>query len=404
VTETLTPTESRLARVIIVLGVVLVAAGMRPALTSVGPVLDRIGLDTGLGPTGLGLLGAVPLLAFAAVSPLVHRISRRRGIDATLLAALVLLVLGLAFRSTPGPVPLWTGTMIIGTAIAVINVLLPAVVKRDFPGHVPRTTAGYTAVMNGVAAAASGLSVPLADLLPVGWRGALAVWATPALIAAVAWLIRIRALRDRARAAGALPRPVQETPGRTVWRSATAWQVTLTMGLQSTIFYVLVTWLPAIETDRGISDVVAGLHLLIFQVAGMAAGLAVGSTLSRWRDQRAVGVIIAAGMIIAMTGILVVPAGIVLWVAIAGACSGTSIMLALSLIGLRTRTATQTARLSGMVQSAGYLMAAGGPVTAGLLHGLTGDWQAVLLLVIALAVGHGVAGYLAGRNRYTHPA
>ncbi len=403
-TQALTPTESRLARVIIVLGVVLVAASMRTPLTAVGPVLSRIGLDSGLSATGLGLLAAVPLLAFAAISPLVHRVSVRWGIDRTLFAALILLAAGVGSRSVAGPVWLWGGTLIIGTAIAVINVLLPAVVKRDFPGQVPRLTAGYTAIMNATAAIAAGVSVPLAELLPADWRGALVVWSGPALIAAIAWLLRIRAVRRRDARRPApvevLPQPIG--PERIMWRSALAWQVTLAMGLQSTIFYLLVTWLPSIEVDLGLPPAVAGLHLLIMQVAGMAAGWTIGSTLARWRDQRAVGVIIAGGMIIAMVGILVAPGVIVLWVIIAGMCSGSSIMLALTLIGLRTRTAAQTTRLSGMAQSVGYLIAAGGPVAGGWLHGLTGDWSAVLGLIIALSAGHGIAGYLAGRNRHTH--
>lgn len=400
---TLTRAESRLARAIIVLGVILVATGMRPALTSVGPVLDRIGLDTGLSGASLGLLAAVPLLAFAAVSPLVHRVSLRWGIDATLLAALILLTAGIGLRSVAGPVWLWGGTMIIGTAIAVINVLLPAVVKRDFPGHVSRMTASYSAVMNGAAAVASGLSVPLADLLPAGWRTALIIWAAPALIAAIAWLLRLRLTRARSDAGvvAALPEPPR---GGTMWRSVLAWQVTLAMGLQSTIFYILATWLPSILTDRGLSPAAAGLHLLILQVAGMIASFTIGSTLSRWRDQRAIGVLLGVGMIIAALGLLLVPALALLWVIIAGMSSGTSIMLALSLIGLRTRTAGQTTRLSGMAQSIGYLLAACGPVTAGWLHTTTGDWPAVLILVVVLAAGHGTAGYLAGRNRYTHPA
>jgi CP family cyanate transporter-like MFS transporter len=260
--------------------------------------------------------------------------------------------------------------------------------------------------MTGTAAIASGVSVPLAELLPGDWRGALVIWSGPALIAAIAWLLRIRALRrraDRGDPALVVPPPVVG-PERTMWRSALAWQVTLTMGLQSTIFYILVTWLPSIETDQGLPPAEAGLHLLILQVAGMVTGWTIGTTLSRWRDQRAVGVIIAVGMIIAMIGILVAPAAMVLWVIIAGMCSGSSIMLALTLIGLRTRTATQTTRLSGMAQSIGYLMAAGGPIAAGWLHSRTGDWPPVLVLIIVLAAGHGVAGYLAGRTRHTHPA
>lgn len=192
------------SRALLVLTVLLVAANLRPAITVVGPVLDRIGEDTGMAPAALGVLGAVPVFAFGVVSPLVHRLSERWGLERTILGALIVLGLGTALRSlpagspasdagpgsaTPGMAALFGGTVLLSGAIGVGNVLVPALVRRDFPGHVPLMTGLYTAVLVGCAALGSGLAVPAAELM--GWRLALGTATSGAVVAAVVWLVRM---------------------------------------------------------------------------------------------------------------------------------------------------------------------------------------------------------------------
>lgn len=168
----------------------VVATCLRPALTSVGAVLERIGDSTGLSEPALGLLGALPLLGFAVVSPMVHGPAARWGVDRLVLVAMAVLCAGLVVRSLPPIAALWIGSVMIGASLAVGNVLVPAIIRRDQPTRIPLLTGINTAVMNTSAALAAGLAVPLSLALG-GWRPALALWAVLAALAFVVWAVRM---------------------------------------------------------------------------------------------------------------------------------------------------------------------------------------------------------------------
>jgi len=381
---------------LLLLTVLVVAATLRASITSVGPVLGLLSADTGLGESQLGLLGALPLIAFAVVSPLVHVVSQRFGPERTVLVALVVLTGATVLRSVAGwDGWLWVGTAIIGAAIAVGNVLLPSLVKRDFPGRTARTTGIYSAVLSAFAAIASGVALPIGEAF--GWRIAVGCWALLALVGAIIWAPR--ALR-----ATTLPEPQPSTAGRSMWTSATAWHVALFMGTQSTTFYLLVNWLPTIEVGMGVAPLVAGLHLFLLQVVGILAGLAVPLLMRERGDLRAVAAGCTALMLAAMLGLLLAPAVPLLWVAVAGASSGATLVIALTFIAQRARSTADAGRLSGMVQSVGYLLATLGPIGAGVLLELTGAWQSAVVAVAVVAVLQILTSLLAGRDRFTHPA
>jgi CP family cyanate transporter-like MFS transporter len=368
--------------------VFLVALCLRPAITAVGPLLPQISADAGLGEAAQGLLGALPLLAFAFVSPQVHRLSGRFGMERAVLLALLVLAAGSVARSYTGTAGLWAGTAVIGCAIAVGNVLVPAIVKRDFAANVSRATGFCTAFITLAASTASAVAVPVADA--VDWRLSLALWAIPTLVVAAVWAPRAK------------PEPVADVSvpgaGAPVWRRPRAWLITAFMGLQSTCFYVLVTWLPTIEISHGVSERTAGLHLFLFQGMGILGGLAV-PLLLRDPATRALGAIAASlPVVVAMGGLLAAPGLAVLWAAIAGLGQGASLVAALTLISLGGRTASETTRLSGMAQSLGYLLAAAGPVAAGVLAERTGAWEATLVMIIGLGVLQTAAGAAAGRK------
>ncbi|MDN4484296.1 MFS transporter [Demequina lignilytica] len=376
------------------LAIFLVALTLRPAITAVGPVLGRIGDDLGLGEAGLGLLGALPLIAFAVVSPLVHRLSARGGVERTLLWALVGLTAGIILRSWTGQAGLWIGTLVLGAAIAISNVLVPVVVKGDFPGRVSWATGLYSAFIAGSAAVGAAVAVPLADV--GGWRLALGAWALLAAAVTVAWWVRSR----RRHVAAAVPEP--DLAHATVWRSPTAWLVTLYMGLQATTFYVLVTWLPTIEVAAGYSEHTAGVHLFVFQIVGIVGGLAVPS-LMRPDSQRAAAVAGALTLVTGLAGMLLAPDLILVWVAITGIGSGASLVVSLTLMSVRGRTAAEATQLSGMAQSLGYALAAVGPVAAGVLGELTGGWTPVLVMLLTAALLQIGVGIAAGTGRDPGP-
>lgn len=383
---------------LILVGILLVASNLRTAITTVGPVLSDLRDDLGLSSSAASFLVSLPLLAFAVVSPFVPRVALRWGLERTIAAALGILAVGLVIRSTPPTALLWVGTLLIGVAIAVLNVVLPSWVKRDFPTKIGQVTGAYSAVQSGFAAVASGVAVPVAGLTALGWRLPLGMWAGLALVAVGVLLPLLR----RGGPAPDMPAPAPDVADDhriPLWRSPLAWQVAAFMGLQSTNYYVLVTWLPSIEQDAGISDTTAGMHLVLFSIFGIAGSLSCSALLARLRDQQVLGVMIALVMLVANLGILTAPGATVVWACIAGIGGGSSIVFALSLFGLRARSHTTAASLSGMAQSLGYIFAALGPVAVGALHDAADSWTPPMLVMVVLSGCLVVAGVLAGRDR-----
>jgi CP family cyanate transporter-like MFS transporter len=368
----------------------LAATCLRPAITTVGPVLDQIGASTGSGDALLGLLASMPLLAFALVSPFVAPAAARLGVDRLLLLALLALAVAIAVRSLPGGVSLWAGTLGIGAAVAIGNVLLPAVVKRDFPHRITLVTGLYSASMGAFAALASGTVVPLGDALG-GWRPALAVWAVLPFLVVLLWWLRPATPPS---VAGVLP----SKPPTTLLRSAGAWQITVFFGLQSAAFYTLVTWLPTIEQTLGVDMHRAGLHLFVYQVLGMLSGIAISVLMQGRDDQRLPAFMVGVPVLVAALGLLMLPELALLWIAMAGLGSGSSLTLSLSLVAIRTTTAQETAALSGMAQSLGYLISAAGPLLAGIAFDWSGSRVPVLQLVAGIAVAQIVLSLWAGRT------
>ena len=379
---------------LLLVGILLIAANLRASITSVGPVVDDIRADLGIGGAAASVLVSLPLVAFALCSPVAPVLARRIGIERALGAALAVLAVATVVRSLPSTVALWTGTAFLGAAIAVINVVLPSLVKRDHPDHVGQVTGLYSSVQGSAAALASGFAVPLAGVTQHGWRLAIGIWAGLAVLALAVFLPR---LRSRSAATAVTPASTA-VPSRSPWRSPLAWQVTLFMGAQSTVYYTLITWWPSVEQAHGTSAATAGWHLFGLQVAGLLANLAMARLIPRRPDQRLLALGATGLVLVGIVGQLLLPEASLLWIVLAGAGGGASIVLALSLFGLRTGDHRQAAVLSGMAQSVGYALAAAGPVLLGALHDRTGSWTRPLFVLVAVLAVQAVAGLLAGRR------
>ncbi len=379
------------SRMALLVGILLIAANLRAPITALAPVLDPIRADFGLSTTAAGALTTLPLLAFALVSPFGALFARRYGLEKSLLGALAAIVLGIGLRSAGPEWSLYAGTALIGVGIAVGNVLLPSLVKRDFPGHVTSLTGSYALAMGVAAALASTAAVPLAQA--GGWRFALLALGLLPLAALAVWVAQ----------SGASTRPVAPTtaptPAAKVWNSALAWQVTLFLGLNSTIYYVAIGWLPTMLIDAGLSPAQAGSQHGVLQLATAVPGLVLGPLLSRMRDQRLPAAAVAFLSAVALLGLMVMPELAWVWSILFGMGTGAGIILGLAFIGLRTHNAHQAAALSGMSQSVGYLLAAAGPMAMGALHDALGSWQAPLGICAALALVAAVMGFLAGREQ-----
>lgn len=380
------------------LGVVLIAVNLRVGFVTVGPLLEEISRDLGISAGQAGLLTGLPLAMFALFSPVAPAVAARTGLDRALWLSLLLLAAGIAGRSAPVEGAVWVGTAVIGIGIAFLNVLLPSLVKREFPLRVSQVTGVYTSIQGAVAAAGSALVVPIAHAGPAGWRLALAVWAVPVVVALVALSPGLRTGSSGPAAPAAEPGPY-----RSPWRSALGWQVTLFMGLQSVAFYVLMAWLPSIERSHGVSATAAGTHMALFLLIGMGASLGTGALMHRVGDQRPVAFAGSALALAAFAGLAAAPELTLLWIVLGSIGCGSLIVVALSLFSLLSTDHRQAAALSGMAQSVGYALAAVAPAVFGALYDAGGRWEPPLLLMAGLMAVLCVVALFAGRDRVIGP-
>jgi len=373
------------------LALILLTINLRPALTSVGPLLENIRASVGMSATAAGVLNSLPLLAFALFSPLAQ-FARRFGMERTLAAVMALLAVGILLRSQGSVTALFGGSVVLAAGIAVGNVLMPSLIKRDYPERVQALTTIYVMCMGLASALAAGLAVPLSHWLPGGWNSALRLWAIPAAAAALFWLpLAMRCSAERTGARVAAP--------AAVWRSPLAWQVTFFMGLQSLVFYVTIGWFPAIMQDAGHSADAAGFMMTIFQILSLFVGLAMSPFLKRARDQRLMVVLASLMGTMPVIGLLLFPDLAYLWIVLLGLGSGGCFVLAVAFIGLRSANAYDAASLSMMSQSIGYLLASTGPLIFGYLHDVTHGWQVPLMLVPIAGLIQAAFGMGAGRDR-----
>lgn len=374
------PVLSRRRVVLLVAGIVLVALNLRGVITIVGPLEADIRTDLGLSRSAVGLLTAVPLLAFGLVSPLAPRLAARIGADRALVGAMAVMAAALALRPLPPFAVLVLGTLVAGCAAAIANVLLPALIKRDFAGRATFVVATYSVILGIGAALAAGLAVPSTEWLGGSWRAALAVWALPALLGALAWLPQLRAAPRRRR--GGTPRVRVR-----LWRDRVAWQVTGFLAFQALLFYSMAAWLPDIYREQGLSAASAGGILSVALIAGLPLGLVVGVAAGRMADQRPIAAVAVALAGAGWLGVLLAPtAAPWLWASLLGCGFGVGFPLVLTLMVLRSPDVRHAAELSGMAQAAGYTVAALAPVAIGALHDLTGSWTAPLVVLAAAAL------------------
>ncbi|TYA11834.1 MFS transporter [Paenibacillus faecis] len=386
-----------------VAAILLTAATLRSPITGVGPLIGEIQSSTGLSHTLSGMLTTLPLLAFAVFALAAPRLAARWGSEPTLLFCMIIMTGGILLRSLPSVPALFGGTALVGSAIAVANVLIPGVIKRDFPLRIGLMTSLYTSFMNMWSAISSGVSMPLARTF-LGWRGALGFWILLSAATALVWIPLVRRYAANRKSAGAGAGAGYRKSGA-VWRSPVAWQVTLFMGLQSVMFYIGISWLPEILHERGMSMDQAGWMLSIMQLLSMVGSFTMPLIAARTQSQKWLAAASSALFLAGFAGVWLGPASwAMLFIMLIGLGCGTTFSLVIMFFGLRARSADQAAELSGMAQSIGYLLAAVGPTLFGFLHDQSGGWTVPLATITSLSLLTIVMGYAAGRKGHVDPA
>jgi CP family cyanate transporter-like MFS transporter len=388
----------QLYRTLLIIGIIIVAMNLRPAITSVGPLIGTIRDDIGLSNWSAGILTSLPLIAFAVVSPIVPKLGNRYTNKLIMLIGLILLFIGISARSLSFVFFLFLGTLFVGLGIAICNVLLPAVIKDKFPAKVGLMTSVYSTAMGVFAATASGISVPISSGLGWGWQAALFVWATPAVIGIIIWIYLVK----KPDASDVKEMRFVNSNDSRIWSSSLAWQVAAFMGLQSFLFYVTISWLPEILHHYGLSLTAAGWMLSFTQFVGLPSSFIVPVLAGRFSSQRGIVLVLGilsaggySGLILGETLAAMVFSTILIGLSLSG-----TFALALTFLGLRARDARQASELSGMAQSFGYLLAAAGPMLIGYLFDLSASWTLPLITMIMVSSLVTLFGMGAGRNKF----
>ncbi|WP_051389488.1 MFS transporter [Arthrobacter sp. 35W] len=387
-----TATSRGLSLLYIAVALILCGLNLRTVFSSFAAVLQEATAATGMAPALVALLSTVPVTLLGVFAPVAPGLARRFGAERTLLGAMALLTLGLVVRGI-GEVPaLLVGSFAAGASIAIVNVLLPGLVKRDFAHRLGLMTGMYTMSICAAAALGAGFTHPIYEATG-SWQWALGFWAIPAALAALVWTPVALKQRHARRALAAT--------GPSVWRSRTAWQITGFMTMQAMMSFSVFAWLAPILRSRGVDGGTAGAIVavsIVLQMGGslLAPALAVKLRRQSWLNAT-VALMTGAGFALSIFGPM---QGIWLWTALLGLGQGSLTAVALTMIVLRTRDAHTAAHLSGMMQGVGYGVGSVGTLLVGQLHAATGGFAAAGVMFLVIGTGCAVFGLLAGRPRF----
>ncbi|WP_246643228.1 MULTISPECIES: CynX/NimT family MFS transporter [Streptomyces violaceusniger group] len=391
-------------------GLMLAALNLRPAVTSLGPLLEEVRDDLGMSGTVAGVLTSVPAACFALFGLTAPRLARRWGPGAIVCAGLAAIATGLLLRPFAGGTVVFLAASALALAgIAVSNILMPVIVKRWFPDRVGAMTGLYSMGLSLGTAAAAAATVPMTDALGGSWRSGLGVWALLAAVALVPWLFLARAGAsgpeaggtdtDASAAAETAAAPA-DAPAVRITRSPLAWAMAVFFGFQATAAYISMGWMPQIFRDAGVSASTSGLLLAVMMAMGVPLAFVLPRIAARLRHQGVLVVILGVFGLTGYAGLWLAPAeGAWAWAVLLG-IANCAFPLALTMIGMRTRTHAGVVRLSAFAQSVGYLLSIPGPLLVGVLYQHSGGWGQPLALMAGFMVPQIVAGVLAGRDRH----
>lgn len=380
------------SKTLLILGIILISINLRTSIASVGPLIPFIREDLNISNGLAGFLTTLSLLTFAVFSLFAPSIGKRLGHGKAIFLGISLLAIGVIIRVLGGIELLYFGTALTGIGIVTANVLMIPFFKARIPEKIGLMTAILSTGMSLFAAVASGISVPLAIDLGLGWRGSLASWVVLMVLALVVWIPQMSS--RKAGYQGDLLK------AKNVWKSKLAWQVTLFMGAQSVMYFTMITWLPDMLIARGMSPIQAGIALSYMQLISLIGTFFIPNLLIRLKEQSNVILSVGIGYLIGY-GALFIHNELITFVAltIIGIGSGASLSIAYTLISLRSAEDLTTAKLSGMVQSAGYVLAALGPLVFGVSLDLFDNWNILIWFLLIMTVQFIGFGLPAGRDK-----
>ncbi|MEV7406170.1 CynX/NimT family MFS transporter [Streptomyces sp. NPDC091267] len=382
---------------LVVVGLVLTALNLRPAITSLGALLEEVRDGLHMSGSVAGVLTSVPPLCFAVFGVMAPRLARRFGPGAVVCAGMVAITAGLVIRPLVGGTAGFLAASALALmGIAVSNVLMPVIVKRWFPDRVGSMTGLYSMALALGTSLAAAVTVPMTEAMGGSWKAGLGVWAVLAAAAILPW---IPLVRNRSGAPGQPSAHRSQDPALRITRSRTAWSLACFFGLQATAAYITMGWMPQIFRDAGVSAGTAGVLLAVTMAMGVPLAFVIPRVAARMKNQGPIVVLLGACGLVGYAGLYLAPSGGAwAWALLLG-ISNCAFPLALTMIGMRSRSGAGVVRLSAFAQSTGYLISIPGPLLVGVLYQHSGGWGLPIALMAALMVPQMVAGVLAGRDR-----
>ncbi|MFI5632309.1 CynX/NimT family MFS transporter [Streptomyces sp. NPDC051664] len=383
---------------LVAVGLVLTALNLRPAITSLGALLEEVRDGLHMSGSVAGVLTSVPPLCFAVFGIMAPRLARRFGPGAVVCAGMVAIAAGLLIRPFVGSTAGFLAASALALmGIAVSNILMPVIVKRWFPDRVGSMTGLYSMALALGTALAAAVTVPMTDALGGSWKAGLGIWAVLAAAAVLPW---IPLMRDGRGVPGqATAQQHGDTPALRITRSRTAWGLACFFGLQATAAYIAMGWMPQIFRDAGVSAGTAGVLLAVTMAMGVPLAFVIPRVAARMKNQGPIVVFLCACGLVGYAGLYFAPAGGAwAWALLLG-IANCAFPLALTMIGMRSRSGAGVVRLSAFAQSTGYLISIPGPLLVGVLYQHSGGWGLPIALMAGLMLPQMVAGILAGRDR-----
>ena len=363
-------------------GIIMIGVALRAPFTVLPVVLTDIADGLQVPVSSLGLLTSLPLIMFALCSVFAPRLAQKMSLENLFALVLVVLTLGSLIRVFNLPL-LYTGTIILGAAIAVLNVLLPSLIQANQPHRIGFLTTLYITSMGLSITILSALAVPIVQMS--SWRGL--IWVSTLICFVILWVWlpnvkyshRLASKQQGKQEQGAL------------LKNPRVWALILFGGLQSLLFYTSMTWLPTLGQQAGLSTDTTGLLAAVFSLISLPFSMTIPSLTARLKARQRlvmISLVSAAGLIgIAM--LLIRTDSFAYWL-ILNLLIGMSVSALFPYLmvtfSLKTSTPAQTAQLSGLAQTGGYILAAFGPSLFGYSFDLFHSWTPAILILLGLTV------------------
>lgn len=373
------------------LALVLGAINLRPGITSLAPLIERIAAELSLSRGLISLTTALPVLCMGLLAPLAPRLAVRFGLERVIAGCLGLIGLALAARLGSHHSAVLIGSAaVLGAGIAIAGPLMSGFIKRHFHDHVGRVVAWYALSMTVGGAAGAVLTEPVVALARGGWHLGLAAWAIPAGVAMLLWLcLPNRAEKAEEGGAAGLP-----------WREPRAWLITAFFAIQAGLFYALATWLVARYGEAGFSSLRSNSLFSLFMLMGLPSSFVLPWLAQRFGNRY--HLLLACGFIstLCLAMITFAPTRVPeLWALLLGLGLSGSFSLAMVLPLYEVNSSLAVSRWTAMMLFAGYSLGSLTPVLAGLGRDLAGDYQGPFMVITALASLLCVLAWLLGRGK-----